>query len=320
MKMAIKPTPLQIATWVRNHFDYKVKKQGEELRICNPYDYPKDTKFHVFVNTQKAKVNDFRPNHKRNISGTFLNFVRRYRRISFHEAVKEVMGNVDPRMYRDSGPEPKLEATRQFVELPADFKQFGSLDEDDAVATAVRLYLHRRMITDEQIGEFGIGYGGLAAVFPYYEFGDIVYWQSRSIINKKFNFPDGSTKTKFIYGFDNLDPEYPVIITESVTNALMFEHGGSVGGCDVSDDQKRRLKAAGISDIILALDNDQGGREGIASCYQRLSPIFNLYYALTDREDDWNKIAQNEGLTAVYEMLMKNVKKLTLGESVRLRL
>jgi hypothetical protein len=313
------PTPHQIKAWVAKHFEFKVKKRGTELRICNPYDAPRDTKFHVFINVHKAMVNDFRPNHKYGVSGTFLNFVKNYRKISFHAATREVMGvDIDPRTHLFEDVVVKDEGPRQFVELP---KGFQLLDKsNDRIAISVRAYLHRRMISDEQISQFGMGYDGLNVVFPYYEFGDIVYWQSRSITAKKFNFPPDSSQAQFIYGFDIIDPDYPTILTESIMNSLMFEHGVSMGSCAISVAQKKRLKASGTQDIIVAFDNDEAGLKGISKYFPLLKDDFNLYYSITDDEADWNKVAQESGIDAVSDMLLKNVRRLDLKASVKLAL
>jgi len=319
-----KPSPTQIRSWVAKHFEFKEKvgKYGPELRICNPYDSPRDTKYRVFINLSKAKVNDFRPNHKRHVSGTFLNFVKYYRKVSFHEAVKEVMGSV---RYSD----PRLEDYTEFqrgqedkpvvrVELPEGFTKLTG--GSDVFTDPVRSYLHSRQIMDAQIDANGIGYSGLNVVFPYYEFGDVVYWQSRSIVNKSFLFPDESSKTEFIYGFDNLDPDYPAVVVESITNALMFDRGCAVGGAELDVKQKKRLKVAGVKDLILAFDHDNAGMEGIGKCYNELRNDFNLWYSVTDGEDDWNRIAINAGSTqAALEMLMKNLKPLTFATSIKMK-
>lgn len=202
-----KPSPTQIKSWVSKHFEFKEKvgKYGPELRICNPYDYPRDHKFLVYINLSKAAVNDFRPNHKRHVSGTFLNFVKHYRKISFNAAVKEVMGSYarsDPRL-EDYSEFQRTEKSVVRVELPEGFVKLS--ESNDVFGGPVRNYLNDRQITDDQIEVFGMGHNGLDAVFPYHEFGDVVYWQSRSTVNKTFMFPAESSKTEFVYGFDNLD-------------------------------------------------------------------------------------------------------------------
>ena len=49
-------------------------------------------------------------------------------------------------------------------------------------------YLNRRCVPNGKIYTSGIGYANLNVVFPYYECNKVVYWQQRSITDKKFIF------------------------------------------------------------------------------------------------------------------------------------
>lgn len=313
-KRLIKPTPEQIRSWVSRYFpDNKDKCGGREIRINNPFS-PGDNGYHLWINVEKAAVHDFRPSYSY-VSGSFLWFVKKYKKISFRDAVQDVTGG-DIRYYISDAI--KTVGEIQHVTLPESFKKLD--DCNDAISKTVRGYLHSRMISDEQITSHNIGYDGFEVVFPYYEYGEVVYWQSRSTINKKFNFPLDTNKTAFIYGFDNLEPGQPAIITESIFNSLMFDRGASIGGSSIDDLQIRRLKMVGVDSVIMALDNDESGRNGTADSYNKLSSHFNTYYSFTDGEDDWNKIAIDYGTQEARRMLARNIKILDLSASVKLRL
>jgi DNA primase len=232
--------------------------------------------------------------------------------------VREVIGeNVGSENYtyylpRDAGP-------RKKVEMPDGFEYlYGS---NDILAQPVINYLHTRKVTAEQIQSHKIGYTDLEVVFPFFEDGDIVYWQSRSVIDKKFKFPEGTNKTDFVYGIDNIEPGEPIIMTESIFNALMFDRGVPIGGSSPSPNQKIKLKKRGVSEIIVAFDNDEAGRAGTSQCFKLFRSDFSLCYSMPpDPELDWNDIAQMHGRPAAYESLTKNIKKLTFQESIRLKM
>jgi hypothetical protein len=314
------PTPEQIRSWVFKNFpDHKLSKHGEEIRINNPL-YADDG-YHMWISVLKSITVDHRPQCKSGSSGSFLWFVKNYRKISLRDAAIEVMGeeaaghvNHD-RAYSSKKPRQTIK-----VDLPPGFKKFS--ESADAISDAVLNYLRSRSITDEQIMSLDIGYtNGFEAVFPYFENGDIVYWQSRSILQKQFNFPADSNKSIYIYGYDTIDPTRPVIVTESIINSLMFDNGSATGGSTIDEIQKRKFVRRGVKKMILAYDNDKAGKVGIAKSYKLMKDKFELYYSLTDTEDDdWNNVANKFGLIVARQMLERNLKKLDLRESIRLRM
>lgn len=317
MKQYVKPTPAQILAWVKKNFEYKSAQNGEQLRINNPVG--KDDGFHLWINTKLGLVHDFRPNHK-SVDGTFLWFVKKYKKISFYEAVKEVIGESnDLRFYLYKYDEQDTEkpADQVKIDLPEGFKIFGV---EDSFSGATKNYLLNRKITEDQIKIYGIGYAGFDVVFPYKEDDKVVYWQSRSVLNKKFNFPSNSNKTDWLYGYDNIEPCSPIIVTESIFNSLMFDRGVAIGGSSLSQQQKYKIKKKGIKTIILAFDNDDAGRHGMANCYKMLSNEFDLYYSLPDGDDDWNDIAKKQDIEISRKILKKNLKKLDLNNMIKMKL
>jgi DNA primase len=313
----IKPSPSQVKSWIKQHFgnDFKTAKNGAEIRINNPLSI--DNGYHLWINIKKSMVNDFRPNYKSSVRGTFISFVMKYRSIGFKEAVREVMGDVDFKsqeiFYEDSE---SPSGPVQEVVLPDDFHKFTY--DDNLISSTVKRYLNNRCISNGKMYVLGVGYCGTNVVFPYYEFRKVVYWQQRSIIDKRFLFPE-APKTKFIYGIDSIDPTDPVIATESIFNSLMFDNGIAIGGSDFSNDQKQKLKRQGVKKLILAFDNDGAGRAGVVKSYEKLNPYFDLYYSLTDGEPDWNDIAIQDGPEEPLRMLKRNVKKLDFKASIKLK-
>jgi len=316
----IKPTPEQIVLWIKKNFgdEYKTAKGGQEIRINNPLSI--DDNHHLWINVKKAIVNDFRPNYKSGVAGTFLSFVMKYKNIRFKDAAKEVIGDnyktYDIFEYGDEDDEPIQE-----IALPSGFKKFTY--EDTKLSAIVKRYLNQRCVTNGKIYVNGVGYVGPNVVFPYQEFGKIVYWQQRAITNKEFLFPDGTNKSRFIYGIDSIDPTEPVVITESIFNALMFENGLAIGGSDISDDQKNKLRKVGVKRVVIAFDNDKAGIAGTTKAYDKMKAYFDMFYGFTDKpkdeDGDWNDLARRCGIDAPMKMLKRNVKKLDFKSVVTLR-
>lgn len=313
----IKPTPDQIKFWIKKNFgdDFKVAKRGTEIRVNNPLSF--DDGYHLWINLRKGVVNDFRPNYKSGVAGGFLSFVMKYRGIGFREAVKEVIGDVNFKKHQIFDDDLNVDQNTK-VELPLGFKKLTY--DSDLTSSAVKRYLNKRCIANGKIYVLGVGYCGTDVVFPYYEFRSVVYWQQRSIIDKRFLFPDGGNKSKYIYGIDSIDPTDPVIVTESIFNSLMFENAVAVGGSDFSDDQKLKLRKLGVKKLILAFDNDGAGRAGIAKAFEKLNSYFDLFYSLTNDESDWNDVAIANNIEEPFRMLKRNIKKLDFKAAVKLKL
>jgi hypothetical protein len=316
----IKPKPDQITKWIKKHFgdDYKTAKHGREIRINNPLSI--DDGYHLWINIYKAIVNDFRPRYKNLVSGSFLSFVMKYKNITFREAAEEVIGSVDYKDYNyDSNNISESSTSKTIIKLPEDFIKLTY--EDDVISPIIKRYLNQRCISNGKIYTSGLGYSGLNVVFPYYEFNQIVYWQQRSITNKEFRFPLDSNKADFIYGFDNIDSTEPVIITESIFNSLMFDNAVAIGGSDLSDMQKNKLRRLKPKKLIMALDNDDAGKVGTSKAYEKLNTYFDMYYSLPPSQDeDWNDIAKNGQKEDAMKWLKKGLAKLDYAASIKLRL
>lgn len=316
MKKQLKPTSTQIEVWVKKNFhDYKSVKSGgdEQIRINNPLY--KDDGYHLWINLSRACVIDFRPTARHKVSGSFLWFVKSYKKISFREAVSEVMGNsiqyeyIDDLSFDD-------DTNPDVIPLPDDFVELSG-SEDDSMVTN---YLFSRCIRDVNIYANHVGRCGLTTVvFPYFENEKIVYWQSRSILNKKFQFPPSSDKSHYVFGIDNIEPGEPVIITESIFNALMFDRGVAIGGSHISDAQIAKLKNFGCDTVVVAFDNDDAGRYGVALCFEAMNYKFDLFYSIPPDEADWNDIAIRDGIDECHNVIANNTKRLNQREAISLK-
>ena len=336
----IKLTPYQIESWVARHFDYRSRKGGEELTICNPF-IPGDTKFKFNISTVAKGtkkhpeikgywVHDWRPSAAGS-SMSFLRFVQKYKGISFKEAVKDVCGDgIDFRaILRSAKPQPEREEEEEIeviLELPK-----GSIPISEGPPKLKKLavnYLKRRGVSYDMAVAHRLHYTGTDIVFPYLEYDAIVYWQSRSILDKTFEFPDERKvkigKSQFLYGFDEAEPYQDIFLTEAIFCSLTIGPGGlATGGATLSENQRRKIRAINPSRIILAPDNDQEGKCSLYENYRLLSPYGEVWYVLPPNPfKDWNDIAQKYGtkgnkVARVYAE--KHVKRLTLKDAIRFR-
>jgi hypothetical protein len=172
---------------------------------------------------------------------------------------------------------------------------------------------------------------GLAVVWPYYEYDELVYWQSRSRVNKEFLFPPesvGVIKTDFLYGFDQVEPASHIIITESIIDSQTVEEQCvATGGASLGSKQVRKIRALGPRDgIILAPDNDLAGLKSVLYNATLLRPLqTKLYVSLPpaieytnddgelDFTTDWNEVGRyGVGWDKVLGELNKNTIELTI--------
>ena len=311
----IKLTKTQILEWIKKNFgnNYKIAKNGEEIRINNPLSV--DDGYHLWINVNKGVVNDFRP-HCNGIAGSFLSFVMKYKKLTYKQAIRDVI-NGDFRLVQSNNDYNKTR-TNVTIGLPNGFKKLKY--SDDKIALLVKQYLLNRCVSEDKINKFDIGYVGLNVVFPYFENNELVYWQQRSISNKRFLFPSNTNKSDYVYGVNSINCNDPVIITESIFNALMFNNAVAVGGSIISDKQRSKIYKYGVKTVIVAFDNDLAGRVGTSKAYNKLHMYFDLYYSLPNGCEDWNDIAIKYGIDEANKILNNNTKKLDYVSSVRLRI
>lgn len=316
----IEISPGQIESWVAKYFDYRDRKGGDELLICNPFDG--DTGYHFNISIHKATCHDWRgdgwagydPRSGKRRKCTFLRFVMLYLegmhgRCSFRMALEDVLGSVSSArsILRAQKSKDRLEAKEKAsVGLPggsvglAESKQYK-------LVKGIISWLASRGVDGRKIEKYKVMHNGLDIVWPYYEYDELVYWQSRSFIEKRFEFPPesiGATKGEFLYGFDLVEPASHLIIVEAIFCCQTLEEQTvASGGAILTEMQAKKVRVLGPRDgVILAADNDIAGIESILSNASKLKPyVPKIYFALppllpyefageTEYTKDWNDI------------------------------
>jgi len=337
----IKLSPEQIEDWVARHFDYKKRRGGEELLINNPF-IPGDSgfKFNISMYPKENKhkttghwVHDWRPSASM-YNGSFIKFVMNYRGLDFRSALKEVCGDdIDlkalSRPYRKKKEEIEEEEEPEIImELP---KLAVPIDNDKwpRLRKIALHYLAGRGITEKDAKAYKLHYTPTMIIFPYLEYGMIVYWQGRTFSKsvKQFEFPSYSNKSDFIYGFDYAEPGHPVFITEAIIDSMTLGPGGlGTGGASIIENQKRKIRAIGPSIVVLAPDNDQEGYSSLYKNYQLLRPYHKVHYVLPpDPYKDWNQMACGDkeldgiGIPKVRQYAQSNFKPVTTSVAIKYR-
>jgi hypothetical protein len=336
----IRIKPEQIEAWIARHFNYKSKKNGEELLICNPDG---DKKFNLRISTVQKElknrrnkqgkplknywVNDFRINHQQ-YNGSFINFVRAYKNLTFFEAMKEVTGQSLGQLRRglrrkkEEEKEPEPEDAEDFLSLPPGARPIKKDDETRAAKMAVAYLEKRRAISIETAIRNSLHYTATSVIFPYIEYGIMVYWQWRSTFDKVFGFPDegktGLAKTDFLYNFDNVEqPTDYIILVESIFNCLSIgDNCVATGGAKMSDEGKqiRKLKMLDPKVVILAPDHDEAGLKSLRTNYFLLKNDFNLACSIPPVQDeDWNDMDQRYGIGSARKYIENNTIKLNIA-------
>jgi DNA primase len=331
-----KPEPNQIRDWIEDHFDYKTRKNGQEYIILNPFYHNDKTKFNI--NVEKGICHDWRSDAwSKGSSPTFLRFVQLYNRCSFAEAIRDVCGDsvnlrsITRKIQQQKNEhefEEKKHQRQVDMVLPA-----GSVKICESphpkMASIVTSYLDARGIGEELIAQYDLYHSADSVVWPYYEYEELVYYQSRSTTNKKFDFPAGVDKGNFLYGFDMIEPSDYIIITEAIIDAMTLgTQCGATGGAGLSKMQVRKIRALNpVNGVILAPDNDKAGINSILSDYKSLSPYFKMYYAIPPKihdgqeVKDWNDLGKMIGFIATrehFETMVQPLNPCTLSTLVKL--
>lgn len=345
----------KIIAWIKNNFDFKTRKNDTEYLIRDPFRDGSGYKFNInpshgmchswYGDEWAGPINP--QTGKRNCS--IVKFVKVYRKCSYREAISELLGTTEgiSSYLRPEGRINNAEPQRKVeVALPDGVELLST--SNDKQAKILRSWLESRGYTLEQIEKGELYYIGMNVYWPYFEFEVLVYWQSRSRMNKRFEFPSVNvydakgnvvgktegTKGDFFYGFDFAEPASYVIITEAIfdQNTLDKQCLAS-GGVDLTKNQINKLKILGPrKGIILSPDNDKPGISSIIRNYQMLKHLgFPIYYSLPPKLEytendiksytkDWNEIGQKvAGFENVRKIHDDGIRKLSVQEIVRLK-
>ncbi len=328
-------TPEHIKAWVAKHFEYK--QTDKQLRICNPADSD-DVKFKLWISLYKTKsahsdrvdywVHDFRPNHH-DYDGSFLNFVAKYKKITYKQAAREVMGNKSFLVKKKEEKEEENEEEKdegiilreeKGIALPKDISKIDG--SNDSLQRLAINYLKKRGFTVIDAMTYDLHYTINSIVFLYREFGRVVHWQQRSLLGKTFLFPTETKKGDHLFGYDLCNGS--IGITESAFGAMALGPGMTAsGGASLTDGVIKLLRKGKFNRITLAPDNDEAGIDSLKSNWKLLIKHFDdIYYCLPpkmDKKKDWNDAMLLYGRDEIRKFYFDHQRKVTIGELAKPR-
>ncbi len=328
--------PNAIEKWVQKHFDYKKRtgKEGPELVIANPFYGNDKKKFNISLS--KAVCHDWRSDDwapvnsktgERNCS--FIKFVQLYNKCSFNEAVLDILGNAGKAfLYVGAQDQTDAEELKEntSVVLPGGVRSI--VGSKDLQADLLIKWLKSRGYTEEEIDKYKLHYAGMDVYWIYYEYDEFVYWQSRSRLNKRFNYP--SSNRDYLYGFDYVEPAKYLMITESIFDKhVLGDQTMASGGAVLSDNQIKKIKVIGPKEgIILSPDNDKAGIKSVVENAKLLIPLsYKIFYSIPPKNyngvniKDWNDLFVKCKLSCdqIREIHYNNIKEYNIQNSIKLR-
>lgn len=338
------PTPEQVESWVRSNAlsikeRYSSSRGQKCLLIDNPA-VPGDSGYHVGIFPESCRVHDFRPNMA-DFNGDFVKFVALVNGYRWIDAYYAITGNNAASLEELSkmatirlNEKPKTEIKEEIIErikLKEGYKPITS--NPDTICKMAIAYLNKRQISLEEAIQFKIHYGVNSICFPYYEYDELVYWQVRDILSKRFEFPTGLSGQMFLWNFDNIQSMGDIFITESIFNAsVVGEDAVSAGTAKMSREQILKIKSMQPKRIILCPDNDAAGISSILHNFFAMEKeaIFKmsnhnriLYAIPSEKDTDWNDFAvQNnrlENKDVVKNKILEIMKPITIMEIMKLK-
>lgn len=169
-------------------------------------------------------------------------------------------------------------------------------------------YMYKRGLTDELIEKFDIGYDSSedTITIPVKDLNGEVKWiQRRYITYKRYVIPSGITKTDFLLGaYECLQckDRRPVYIVESPFNMLTLWKLGHKAIClfgTGGGNQYNMLKELPFRHYILALDNDEAGKEGTKKLIQYLQHSKRLSIVKYKDSRDINELDEDFNNTVI---------------------
>lgn len=185
---------------------------------------------------------------------------------------------------------------------------------------AVLNYLEDRGYTGEQIAKMDIGTflkgtrvpSGIRLppeshplLLPVYESGSLVGCVGRAIDDRepKYMYPKGLSVSQFLLGVKRLDPKKPIVITEGLLDAILLNsyniQAAAVGKAFISQKQAEILNK--FSSVVLAMDNDTAGINGIMKAIPMLKP--KTYILDLGKYKDPDELIRADGIDVFREKL-----------------
>lgn len=241
----------------------KARNRGTELTSCSPFRDESSPSFSI--NLETGQWIDFGATGDSLGKGnlvTLLAMLRHetYENIERYLIQKYGIENIDLDTFKLDVQLEKKKAAPKYI-----------TDEQYAAYRFRHPYLMNRGISEKVQNAFNIGYDRVnySVAFPWYDRdGKMVNVKFRSVRSKHFHYADGQPIRNHLYGIHlihRLTTKSLCAVVESEIDALYLWTCGhpavAIGGSNVTSTQIELLRRSGVSEIVIATDNDSVGQK-----------------------------------------------------------
>lgn len=200
--------------------------------------------------------------------------------------------------------------------LPESFKLIGLGTSE--VSRMARNYLKKRGFDITKLMMKGVGYctrGKYAfrIIFPFYEKGNLVYFNAREFINTGFRFLNpnaedfGTGKSLLIYNIDSIHIYQQIYLVESITNAeTLGDRAVAIGGKIPSDYQMSRILSSKVKRVVVILDPDaywEALKAGLKFVQHKKVKVINIPRIPSDKDPTKFKDVNDLGKKFIAELV-----------------
>jgi DNA primase len=322
-----------VALW-EQYVEFPPNMDGEDefasKVVCPNPDHDTNKK-HFQINLKYPMVHCFA---NCGISGGYEHALQIVTGCTRREARREILGYSriptpgDRKRHRAQSQRAK-EKSEKSVVLPA-------LADYAYVPEAARAYLNERGIKDRSIARFQIGYDSSErrVTIPVFDSnGTLRLVIKRAIRNKdwpKYLYTEGVDKTRYLYGFDKIDPgmikSWGVVLVEGSIDCVILDQYGvkpvvAIMGSALSEFQAEIIARARPKCIYTMFDRDSSGIYATNSVHRLLSRIPQKVCRFPRGKNDPAELTRREAYHSVehalpFSLFSARVKQRTKGVSV----
>lgn len=241
----------------------KARNRGTELTSCSPFRDESSPSFSI--NLETGQWIDFGATGDSLGKGNLVTLLAMLR----HETYE----NIERYLIQKYGIENiDLDTFKLEIQLEKKTEKPKVFTEDEYEKYRFRHpYLMNRGISEKVQKAFEIGYDreNYAVAFPWFDRdGNMVNIKFRSVRSKHFHYADGQPIRNHLYGIhfiQRLSSKSLCAVVESEIDALYLWTCGhpavAIGGSNVTATQIELLRRSGVSEIVIATDNDSVGQK-----------------------------------------------------------
>jgi 5S rRNA maturation endonuclease (ribonuclease M5) len=275
---------------------------------------PSKKRFHLDWNNGEIKYHCF--NCER--AGGFVRLYSEVMAVSFEDA-KKIIYSYDPeRIKSELGPKP-LKKVRKDIGLTIFddvLKECLTINDmpdgimEGGYLSALANFIKERMVTTPVFVAVKGRYKG-RVIIPVYKDEHIIYFQGRALGNQEPKYLNPVVeKSNVILNEQNFDTKKHIIVTEGLLDAFMIgDQGTSMLGASLSSDFVSKLEARTEKEVIIALDNDETGREKLIGLlgedFCNYCKFFIMPYKY-QRIKDLNELVIKHNILNVYDFVVSN--------------